>query len=207
MRPDLPLQSLRSAPQPRRCNLCGSRRDASPGGWHPARTHWRARRAPSAAPQDRQRPSPTSTGRRRCSSRPTRHQSLRPRWNPTLRPAAVHWRDLRARCFGPSSSAISPAAASTPTCRMPPPRDLRRHARPRHAFRRAHQHGTHRRAEPLRQAEHYGVEAARQCLHIHAQRHGRIEDARTVEMRRQLTIFRTRPNLLQNSKARHPSTG
>ena len=53
-------------------------------------------------------------------------------------------------------------------------------ARLRHQLRRAHQHRSHRRAQALRQTEHHGVESARQLLHVHAQRHSRVEDARAV---------------------------
>ena len=76
--------------------------------------------------------------------------------------------------------------------------------RPVNQLCRAHQHRANRRAQPLRQAEHHRIEAARQRLHIHAQRGGGVEDARSIQMGRQLALFGARPYLFQHRNRRAP---
>ena len=69
---------------------------------------------------------------------------------------ALAWSSLSR--LGISSSAIRPAAASTPACRMPPPSRLRYRRPSVDGFGRARQHRAYRRAQTFRQAEHHAVD-------------------------------------------------
>ncbi len=172
-------------------------------GSHPARTRRPALRAAFSRAASSARALPRSpTGRSRCSFRPIPDRSTRPRYAPALRPAAAHWHDRSARRFrsfferdqsSRSQHAHLPHAAAQCFAENP---------RPRNQFRRTHQHRSHRRAQPFRQAEHHRIEAARQRLYVDAQRHSRIEDARAVEVQWKLVRLRSSPNLFQNFHTR-----
>jgi hypothetical protein len=60
---------------------------------------------------------------------------------------------------------------------------------------RACHQGADRGPEPLRQAHRHGVHGSRQLAHIHAQRHGRIEHAGAVEVRREPASWAARPGV------------
>ena len=63
---------------------------------------------------------------------------------------------------------------------------------------RADQHRAHRRAQRLRQAEHHRIEFARDFRDASAQRRGRVENARAVQMHRNARRVRAIANILGN---------
>ena len=109
---------------------------------------------------------------------------------------ALAWSSCRR--LGPSSRAMSPAAARMPAWRMPPPSALRMMTRAIHLFPRADEHRANRRTQSFRQAEHHGGKAAGQFADADAECDRRIEDARAVQMDRHAAPLRSRPDLFHH---------
>src|SRR5205807_539985 len=104
------------------------------------------------------------------------------------------------------SSATIPAAAITPAWRMAPP-SMRRNARALDEGRRAAHDRADRRAERLAETEADAVAVAGDLGGGHAERDGRVEQARAVDVHRHAVLVGGRAYLGEGRERDHRAAG